>query len=139
MSALLVRDCHIILYTAARTPHIAVVRWTSLSCPCIGRNACSRGRCYGCQHPISSAAYFVGVCLCPVSRMAPRCTQGQPRASGLCRSRQTVCTSSSSLALAACHPVPSSSSLHCTVPPAATGDPIRRRDGCGRCASPRSA
>ena len=139
MSALLVRDCHIILYTATRTPHIAVVRWTSLSCPCIGRSACSRGRCCGYLHPVSSAAYFVGACLCRVSRMARHCRQGQPRASDLCRSHRIVGTSSSSPDAAACHPVPSSLSLHCTVLLAATGDPIRRRDSCGRCASPRNA
>ena len=91
MSALLVRDCHIILYTATRTPHIAVVRWTSLSCPCIGRSACSRGRCCGYLHPVSSAAYFVGACLCRVSRMARHCRQGQPRASGLSQQPVTLC------------------------------------------------
>lgn len=136
---MLIRDCHIIGYTAARTPHISVARWTSLSCPCIGRSACSRGRCCGCLHPVSSAAYFVGVCLCRVWRMAQHCRQGQPRASGLCRSRRIVGTSSSNPDAATCHPVPSSLSLHCTVPQAATGDLIRHRDSCGRYASPRSA
>ena len=136
---MLIRDCHIIGYTAARTQHISVALWTSLSCPCIGRSACSRGRCCGYLHPVSSAAYFVGVCWCRVWRMVPHCRQGQPRASGLCHSRRIVGTSSSSPGAAACHPVPSSLSLHCTVPLAATGVPIRRMDSCGKCASPRSA
>ena len=91
---MLIRDCHIIGYTAARTQHISVALWTSLFCPCIGRSTCSRGRYCGYLHPVSSAAYFVGVCLCRVWHMARHCRQGQPRASGLCRSRQTICTSS---------------------------------------------
>ena len=122
------RDCCLIVWIAARTPHIAFARWTSLFCPCIGRSACSRGRCCGCQHPVSSVAYFVGVCSFRVLRMARHCTQELPKATGLCRSRRTVCTSSSGLDVAVCHPVPSSSTLHCTVPPAATDDPIRRKD-----------
>ena len=137
--SMLIRDYHIIGYTAARTPHISVARWTSLFCSCIGRSACSRGRCCDCLHPVSSAAYFVDVCLFRVSRMARHCTQGLPRATGLCRSRRTSCRTSLGHDGAACHPVPSSSSLHYTVPLAATGDPIRRMDSCGQCASPRNA
>ena len=136
---MLIRDYHIIGYTASRTQHISVALWTSLSCPCIGKSTSSRGRYCGYLHPVFSTAYFLGACWCQVSRMAPHCRQGQPRASDLCRSRRIIGTSSSGLDAAACHPVPSSLSLHCTVPLVATGVPIRHRDSCGRCASPQSS
>ena len=136
---MLVRDCFLIGCIASRTLHIFFVLLTSPSCPCIGRIAYSHGKCHGCQHRVSSEAYSLGGCSFRVSHKALHCRQGRQGATDPCHSRQTSGTSSSDPDAEACPPVPSSSSLHRTVPLAAIYVPILRMDSLGWCASPRSA